>query len=129
MPDAPSAAQPPGAESGDTDRRLLRLDPADNVLTAITPIPAVCQLLIEGNSVTSETAIPLGHKVAARRIPAGEKVIKYGAPIGAATCNIVPGDHVHLHNVRSDYLPTHLRGDGPRHVAASQAQTERLADR
>jgi altronate dehydratase len=77
------------------DPRFLRLHADDNVLTVI---------------VTGHT-IPLGHKVAARDISAGEKVVKYGAPIGSAITNIAAGEHVHLHNLRSDYLPTHLRGE------------------
>jgi hypothetical protein len=39
----------------------------------------------------------------------GAKIIKYGVPIGSATCEIAAGDHVHTHNLRSDYLPTWLR--------------------
>ena len=42
-----------------------------------------------------------------RHIAAGEKVLKYGAPIGSATRDIGQGEHVHLHNMRSDYLPTY----------------------
>ena len=34
---------------------------------------------------------------------AGDPVIKYGARIGTATQDIVPGEHVHLHNMRSDF--------------------------
>jgi len=30
-------------------------------------------------------------------------VLKYGCPIGTATRAIAPGEHVHLHNVRSGY--------------------------
>jgi hypothetical protein len=37
-------------------------------------------------------------------------VIKYGAPIGSATRDIAPGEYVHTHNLKSDYLPTLARG-------------------
>ncbi len=40
-----------------------------------------------------------GHKYAIRQIANGENVIKYGMPIGRATCDIAVGDHVHVHNV------------------------------
>lgn len=40
-----------------------------------------------------------GHKYAIRPIADGENVIKYGMPIGRATCDIAVGDHVHVHNV------------------------------
>lgn len=46
-----------------------------------------------------EGDIPAGHKVAARFIAKGENIIKYGSPIGHATCDIQPGEWVHSHNV------------------------------
>lgn len=42
-----------------------------------------------------------GHKYALRDISAGEKVIKYGYPIGRATEDIKEGEHVHSHNVKT----------------------------
>jgi len=52
-------------------------------------------------------AVEVGHKFAIRRIAKGERVVKYGAPIGVATQDIAPGEYVHLHNVTSDYIPTY----------------------
>ncbi len=54
--------------------------------------------------------IPRGHKFALVFIGEGEEVIKYGAPIGRATRNILPGERIHTHNLMSllkknDYLP------------------------
>ena len=43
-----------------------------------------------------------GHKYALCRIKAGDNVIKYGQPIGHATCDIEAGDHVHTHNVKTN---------------------------
>ena len=43
-----------------------------------------------------------GHKYALRDIAAGENVIKYGMPIGHATCAIRAGEHVHVHNVATN---------------------------
>lgn len=51
--------------------------------------------------VKSLQDIPLGHKIALKDIKAGEKVIKYGRPIGAATKDISAGEHVHIHNLKS----------------------------
>ena len=42
-----------------------------------------------------------GHKYAVRDIEKGEKVIKYGYPIGVASENIKKGDHVHSHNLKT----------------------------
>lgn len=42
-----------------------------------------------------------GHKYAVRDILCGEKIIKYGFPIGIATENISVGEHVHSHNMKT----------------------------
>lgn len=76
----------------------------------------------DGHLIRSGVTLRLGHKLARRAIADGEAVIKeavikYGAPIGYATCAILPGEHVHLHNVRSGYTASvalELAGsDGP----------------
>ncbi len=41
------------------------------------------------------------HKYAKRDIKKGEKIIKYGYPIGMATADIKEGDHVHIHNCKT----------------------------
>jgi len=51
--------------------------------------------------VTCREAVPFGHKVAIANIPQGRAVIKYGASIGVATEDIIPGEHVHVHNLVS----------------------------
>ena len=43
-----------------------------------------------------------GHKYARRDIKKGEDVIKYGNPIGHATCDIRAGEHVHTHNLATN---------------------------
>lgn len=91
------------------DPRLLRLHADDNVLTVIAPLVVGESVIIDGTAFPISTALPIGHKVAARPIPAGAKILKYGAPIGSATSPIAPGEHVHTHNLQSDYLPTFLR--------------------
>ncbi|HZJ15048.1 MAG TPA: UxaA family hydrolase [Chthoniobacteraceae bacterium] len=105
------------------DPRLLRLHSADNVLTVLSPLAAGEHLIVSGAETTVTTAISLGHKLAARSIAAGEKVIKYGAPIGSATRDIARGEHVHTHNLKSDYLPTFLHEDQPRYFGTAPASS------
>lgn len=96
------------------DPRLLRLASEDNVCSAARPIEAGEVIAIGGQSVTVARRIPTGHKIAVTPIMPGEKVTKYGVPIGTATQAIRPGDYVHTHNVTSDYLPTYtLDGANP----------------
>ena len=76
---------------------LIRLHENDNVLIARAPI-ALGQALPElGLRVRAQ--VPAGHKIAASRIAAGEKVRKYDTVIGAAMRDIEPGEHVHTHNL------------------------------
>ena len=81
---------------GATDRRLLLLDEADNVVVAIARIARGETIVLEGDRVVMSADLPIGHKLARRAIAAGEKIIKYGAPIGSATADINAGAHVHV---------------------------------
>jgi hypothetical protein len=90
-----------------TDTRLLFLNPKDNVCTAVSPIASGVTLQIKGKDVLLEKSIPLGFKIASCNIAISETIVKYGVPIGSATRNIAPGEIVHVHNMKSDYLPTY----------------------
>lgn len=90
-----------------TDPRLLLLHDGDNVLVARTRIGAGEALAVDGAAVTLPSPLSIGHKIARRDIAEGEKILKYGAPIGSATEAIARGAHVHVHNVKSDYTPTY----------------------
>tara|TARA_B100000767_G_scaffold164120_1_gene153859 strand:+ start:2612 stop:4120 length:1509 start_codon:yes stop_codon:yes gene_type:complete len=74
---------------------FIRLDRADTVVTA-TRILAL-GTLVDGVSTTAQ--IPSGHKVATIQMALGDPVRKYSQLIGYASCDIMPGDHVHTHNV------------------------------
>lgn len=79
-------------------------------MVAVRTLEAGTLLEIDGKTISLGVAVGLGHKLAARDIEPGEKIIKYGVPIGSATTAIRTGETVHLHNMKSDYLPTYLRG-------------------
>jgi (2R)-sulfolactate sulfo-lyase subunit alpha len=85
---------------------LMQLSPSDNVGVLTRHVTAGESLQIAGHRMVAPCDLALGHKVALRSIAGGEPVVKYGAPIGSATANITAGEHVHLHNMRSNYLPT-----------------------
>ncbi len=86
--------------------RAIVLHTADNVATLLADGQSGELCTLEGEA---EGTLPLagdvrfGHKVALADIAAGDKVIKYGAPIGGATQAIAAGRHVHVHNVTSHY--------------------------
>jgi altronate dehydratase len=86
---------------------VLLISDRDNVATALEAIDAGRELRAGARIVVAAEAIPRGHKVAVCAIRAGESVVKYGSPIGTASVDIVPGAHVHTHNLAS----TRGRGD------------------
>lgn len=45
--------------------------------------------------------IPIGHKVALSQLSNGGTVIKYGEDIGRMIADVAPGDHVHVHNMKT----------------------------
>jgi len=102
------------------DPRLLLLDPADNVLVARAPLRAGETVVVGRARLTLQVSIALGHKIARRPIRPGEAVLKYGAPIGLATADIAPGDHVHTQNVRSAYTPSYSLDEARRSAGAER---------
>ena len=85
----------PGHNSG--NQLIVRLHPADNVVTARIDMLAGAE--ISGEGITTGGPVPAGHKIAARPIAKGEVIRKYDQIIGFATTDVAPGAHVHVHNV------------------------------
>jgi altronate dehydratase small subunit len=96
---------------------LIELSPTDNVLIVARNLREGETCRIGGQTFTVPRALGLGHKLASREIGEGEKILKYGAPIGSATRPIARGEHVHLHNLKSDYLPTFTLDPGRKYAA------------
>ncbi|MFB3829757.1 MAG: flagellar biosynthesis protein FlgA [Bryobacteraceae bacterium] len=46
-------------------------------------------------------AIPIGHKLAVRKLAANDTVIKYGVDVGRTTSPVQVGQHVHVHNLKT----------------------------
>jgi altronate dehydratase small subunit len=90
---------------------FILLSDKDNVLVAMRHVKAGTSHDIEGGAVTLSLDIPLAHKIARCDIAEGSTIFKYGMPIGVATAAIGKGEHVHIHNIRSAYTPTHSLQD------------------
>jgi predicted RecA/RadA family phage recombinase len=86
---------------------VLHLAPGDNIAVATRELAAGSAVDIGGATIELGSSVDVGHKFAVLPIASGERVIKYGAPIGVATTDIAPGEYVHIHNLRSDYLPSY----------------------
>lgn len=94
---------PPLADAKAAPVALL-LHALDNVMIAGADLDAGSSVLIDGVAVPIASDIQLGHKLARHTLGVGDPVIKHGVPIGTMTAPATPGQHVHLHNLTSDYM-------------------------
>lgn len=86
----------------------FQIHKADNVAMLLQDAADASEINVRGDSSHSTTfhaaqSIRAGHKVAVVSIAQGERILKYGYPIGEATQSIAQGEWVHLHNCRSLY--------------------------
>jgi predicted RecA/RadA family phage recombinase len=88
---------------------IIVLSASDNIAVAVRAVTSGETVTLDGHTLAIRDAVALGHKVALRDIASGEKIIKYGSPIGSAVTDIPAGRHVHTHNMKSDYIPTYDR--------------------
>ena len=77
-------------------KRIIKINPADNVAVALADDVHKGEQF-EGVEILDD--IPRGHKFALKGLRAGDAVVKYGYPIGHATCDIRPGEWIHSHNL------------------------------
>ena len=87
----------------------ILLHPDDNVLVLAEPVAAGQAIEIDGARLIAPQNVAVGHKIARRALAVGDKVLKYGAPIGSMTAAAQIGAHVHMHNMKSDYIASHTR--------------------
>ena len=79
----------------------VHLRPDDNVAVARKPIPVGTTFAFDSGTFTLPAAIKMGHKFAVVPIKEGDPVRKYGQIIGFAGRAIAPGEHVHVHNLKT----------------------------
>lgn len=97
-PDAPVPTSRPASI-------LLHKD--DNIVVTVADIRTGQRIVLDGERVLATADVSVGHKLARRALRTGDKVFKYGAPIGSMTAPAAKGAHVHVHNMKSDYLAAH----------------------
>ena len=88
---------------------LILLAEEDNVLVCRFPVKQGDILRIDGVEIIAEVTVDTGHKLARRALSVGDIVYKYAAPIGSMTDAVAAGGHVHLHNMKSNYIASHTR--------------------
>lgn len=96
-------------QTDDPMSAVLILNPIDNVVVCRCDVRSGDVLRIGETEVAARADVALGHKIALAKIPTGMPVIKYGMAIGVSTADILPGDWVHMHNMKSSYISSHTR--------------------
>jgi altronate hydrolase len=82
--------------------KILRIDPKDNVLVALTSLPAGEPTIFAGEQYIPPTDIPAKHKFAIRDLAVGEEVIMYGGVVGLIRQPIPRGGLLSTRNVQHD---------------------------
>jgi hypothetical protein len=87
--------------------QAFRVHADDNVATLLSDADEGALVAVLGEAwpvaVTTKQAIRGGHKVALCAFAEGDRILKYGFPIGVASKAIAKGDWVHLQNCSSLY--------------------------
>lgn len=78
--------------------KLLQINKKDNVAVAVEPISKGERLC----DITALDDVPAFHKILLTDVQKGNQIIKYGYPIGHATCDIKKGSHIHTHNIKTN---------------------------
>ncbi len=99
----------------------LRINPADNVAVAISPLHTGETIEADGRVITLRTDVPAGHKVTLKNFQAGENIIKYGYPIGHVTTDVPEGTWVSEKEIKTNlaglldytYQPVEVHTDIP----------------
>lgn len=103
---------------------VILLHPDDNVVVACRALSAGETIDAAGVTLVVMSRVGTGHKLARVALQPGDKVRRYGSPIGSMTQAAAPGEHVHLHNLQSDYLHTYTLDTGNAFVASTVAQLQ-----
>jgi len=95
--------------SNATEKRVLRLDPRDNVLVALTDLPKGELVKFSGQSYLLLSDVPAKHKFLTQNLSAGEDVIMYGVLVGKAAQNLQRGELLATRNIRPASASFHAK--------------------
>src|SRR3984885_1308815 len=82
--------------------KVLRINPRDNVLVALTPLPAGEPISFAGEQFVPLSEIPAKQKIAVRDLAVGDEVIMYGGIVGLVRQAIPRGGLLSTRNVQHD---------------------------
>ena len=107
-----TSQEKPGTKEKESEaKKAIIMAAADSVAIALDDL--VPGDRVRTRSLLQETvgelevadSVPYGHKLSVKPVAKGSEVIKSGEVIGVASQAIERGEHVHIHNIVSLYVP------------------------
>jgi len=107
-------------------QRITKVHPKDNVMVALTDLPAGEEVTYNGATYKTTEFIPAKHKFAITAIATGAEVIMYGVLVGRAQSDIAAGGLLTITNVKHAASGFH---EGFSHAGWEKPDTHKWADR
>jgi altronate hydrolase len=101
------------SENGSSQRRVLRLDPRDNALVALTDLRKGETLNFASSEYVLLADVPAKHKFVTADLPAGGDVIMYGVLVGRTAEPLQRGSLLSTRNLRHAAAAFHDRDAAP----------------
>ncbi|RKR04711.1 altronate hydrolase [Flavobacterium sp. 90] len=83
-----------------TQKKLIKVNPADNVIVVLTDLVQNEQIMFEGTTVSPTTDVKAKHKIAEKDFTIGNDIIMYGVLVGKAAKPIKKGEVITTENVK-----------------------------
>lgn len=83
-------------------KKLIKVDPTDNVAVALVNLVAGETIAFEGEDVVVLSDTKMKHKIAMKDFESGDKIIMYGVIVGKASQKIAKGDVITTANVKHE---------------------------
>ena len=99
--------------NGAAQRRVLRLDPRDNALVALTDLRKGENVSFAGSEYVLLSDVPAKHKFVTEDLPAGGEVIMYGVLVGRTAEPLQRGGLLSTRNLRHAAAAFHDRNAAP----------------
>lgn len=86
----------------ETQKKLIKVNPTDNVAVALVNLVAGEVIHFEGEDITIESDVKMKHKIALVPFDIGDRIIMYGVLVGKASAGIEKGGLLSTLNVKHE---------------------------
>lgn len=83
-------------------KNIIQINENDNIVVALSDLLKNDVISIGNRTVTLVEDVKRGHKIATCNIKVNENIVKYGFPIGHSIVDILEGQWIHTHNIKTN---------------------------